>query len=114
MYSGANPSQPYPGYSYSQPVPRFIVQPVLNVEEAKNASFDAMSIYLFPDFGNNRIYVKQINNEGIAMFHEFGLKIPEPPPPEPMDILNARIGRIEQLLGGIIGESNAADSNGAK
>lgn len=47
-------------------------RPVSSKEEAKVAQIDLDgSLWVFPDIGNNKIYTKQINNDGTASFKTY-------------------------------------------
>lgn len=51
------------------------VRPVSSFEEVKAASIDFDgSVFYFPDLANKKIYTKQINMDGTALFNMYELK----------------------------------------
>ncbi|MEG3007472.1 MAG: hypothetical protein RR806_08385 [Oscillospiraceae bacterium] len=77
-------------------------RPVTSIDEAKGAMIDAFGIYVFTDFGNGKIYTKQITNNGTAEINTFLLEVPqsmqdEVSTQENNEILT-RLDRIEGFL----------------
>lgn len=53
-------------------------RPVTSIDEAKASMIDLDgSVFIFPDYGNNRIYTKQINLDGTATIKSYLLEVPE-------------------------------------
>ena len=84
MNAIANPyaQQPAPGG-------QIICRPVTGIEEARAAIIDGINIHLFADIANNKIYLKQISNDGTANLQTFGIMPPEAPAPDNQALLAA-------------------------
>lgn len=80
---------------------QIIARAVTSIDEAKAAMIDPIGIYLFTDFANNAIYVKKINNNGMAEFYTFE-GMGETEKVDPMMQVNERLTSIEKILGGMI------------
>lgn len=107
-------SQPMP--QISQPMPQqqpqnsLTARAVTSIDEAKAAMIDPFGIFLFTDFANNQIYVKRINNNGLAEFYIF--KAQNETQVDPQAEIKERLERIENILiGGIANVSTDVTTN---
>lgn len=65
-------NQNVPPVTTQQPTNEFPCRPVTSMEEARAAMMiEPVKPHLYTDFQNNRIYVKHIDNLGIAKFTKF-------------------------------------------
>ncbi len=81
---------------------QFIVIPVSNIEEARNAIINPMSTYLFVDYSTGKIYFKRMGNNGLAEFITYSIQ--EEVKEEKTDHfseINQRLSNIETYLGGL-------------
>lgn len=91
-------SMPYQfGYPQRQS-PQVNCHFVTNIEEAKAALIDGFSCNLFLDSSNGKIYLKKINNNGLSEFIVYSAN--DSKPADPMAEINARLERIEAVIGG--------------
>lgn len=110
MYPYQNPQFPnYPVYNYSsfptqQNSPRLVCRQVGSIEEARSAIIDPVSLYLFPDFSNGKIYVKKMGDNGHSEFYQYAQEA-EQRPVDPMDEIRQSLKNIEARLGGYDGKS---------
>lgn len=94
-----------------------ITRAVTSVDEAKAAMIDPVSINLFTDFAHGNIYVKKINNNGLAEFYTF--RVEEQNQVDPLAGVYERLERIENYIRGDNNVPNAepiandGKSNGA-
>jgi hypothetical protein len=58
---------------YGRMAPDMICRAVSNADEARAAMIDPMSINIFTDFANGKMYVKRIDNNGNSLLHTFML-----------------------------------------
>lgn len=80
---------------------QFITKQVSNIEEAKACLVDPLSIYLFVDMNSGKIYMKQMNNNGLSDFYIFSAEVPmEENKTDPFQAINERLINIENMLGG--------------
>lgn len=91
---------PYPN---TQQDPFFVKQ-VGSVDEAKGYPVDPSTIYLFPDTGTGKIYLKRLNTDNGKS--ELIIYSPETvqadvKSTDPMSSINERLGNIELKLGGL-------------
>lgn len=113
MQAIAQPMPPYMPQPQPQHIPQqpqFITRPVTNIEEAKAAMIDPLSTNLFTDFANSKIYVKKINNNGLAEFYSFTLDNQQQPQTDPNAGIYERLERIENMLKGGINDVKPNDS----
>ena len=73
---------------------------ITNINEAKNAIINPLSIYLFVDYSNGNIYLKKMNNNGLSDFIVYSPQ-EEQKPNDPFIQINERLTNIENKLGGI-------------
>lgn len=103
MYPFSNPTFPYPVYntynSFPQSSPRLVCKQVGSIDEARSAIIDPVSLYLFVDFSNGKIYVKKMGDNGHSEFYQYTQEI-EQVPVDPMDEIRQRLSNIEAKLGG--------------
>ena len=71
---------------------------VTNREEAKASMIDGFSYNLFLDSSNGKIYLKKLNNNGVSDFITY--TIDEEKQADPINEINTRLSRIEQIVGG--------------
>ena len=73
--NGYNYIPPYPNTSpapVQQPVNDYPCRPVTSIDEARAAMInDPIKPHIYTDFGNKKMYVKYIDNSGIARFAVF-------------------------------------------
>lgn len=104
--------------AYVQPIPtqpQYITRPVTNIEEAKAAMIDPLSTNIFTDFANSKIYVKKINNNGLAEFYSFSLdNSQQASQVDPNVGIYERLDRIESMLKeSAVSVSTNAPTNGS-
>lgn len=79
-YGGAIQNrQDIPSYLPPQPIAPALIKgrPVTSLEEARVAQIDLDgSIFIFPDYGNKKIYTKKINADGTASLSSYCLEEP--------------------------------------
>lgn len=80
---------------------------VTNREEANAAILNGYSYNLFLDVSNGNIYLKKLNNNGMAEFLTYTIN--EEKNADPMDQIDTRLTRIEQMIGGLKNESVSND-----
>jgi len=97
----SNQNYPFPVYNSfpQQNSPRLVCKQVGNIDEARNAIIDPVSIYLFVDLSTGRIYVKKMGDNGQSEFYSYA-QVAETKPVDPMDEIRQRLTNIENKLGG--------------
>lgn len=104
---------PYPQFQNQYNMNQFVIKQVTNINEAKNAIINPLSIYLFVDYSSGNIYLKKMNNNGLSDFIIYSPQ-EEPKPNDPFIQINERLTNIENKLGGINVQSiSNAKSNDA-
>lgn len=104
---------PYPQFQNQYNMNQFVIKQVTNINEAKNAIINPLSIYLFVDYSNGNIYLKKMNNNGLSDFIVYSPQ-EEQKPNDPFIQINERLTNIENKLGGINVQSiSNAKSNDA-
>lgn len=74
-------------------------RPVASKEEAKAAQIDLDgSLWVFTDIGNEKIYTKQINNDGTAKFKTYSLMADEDPYISPEFVTKEEFNKVVQNL----------------
>ena len=91
---------PYPQFQNQYNMNQFIIKQVTNINEAKNAIINPLSIYLFVDYSSGNIYLKKMNNNGLSDFIVYSPQ-EEQKPNDPFVQINERLTNIENKLGGI-------------
>lgn len=91
---------PYPQFQNQYNMNQFVIKQVTNINEAKNAIINPLSIYLFVDYSNGNIYLKKMNNNGLSDFIVYSPQ-EEQKPNDPFIQINERLTNIENKLGGI-------------
>ena len=76
---------------------------VSNREEANATILNGYAYNLFLDISNGNIYLKKLNNNGITEFLTYTIN--EEKNIDPMEKMDARLTRIEQMIGGMKNES---------
>ena len=89
-------SQPY--QFPPQPIPQVNCRFVTNREEARAALIDGFSYNIFLDTSSGKIYLKKLNNNGVADFITYCVE--ETKPADPFSEVNNRLTKIENLIGG--------------
>jgi len=89
-------SQPY--QFPPQSIPQVNCRFVTNREEARAAMIDGFSYNIFLDTGNGKIYLKKLNNNGVADFITYCVE--DTKPADPISEINSRLLKIENYLGG--------------
>lgn len=103
----------YPQFQNQYNMNQFVIKQVTNINEAKNAIINPLSIYLFVDYSNGNIYLKKMNNNGLSDFIVYSPQ-EEQKPNDPFAQINERLTNIENKLGGINVQSvSNANSNDA-
>lgn len=107
---------PQPQLNFPQrQMPQVNVRFVTSVDEAKAAMIDGFSTNLFLDSGNGKIYLKKMNNNGLADFLVYEMseaKVPEEK--DPMKEINERLTNIERYLGGLKNEPVPSDAGSSQ
>lgn len=96
--------------------PQFFVRQVGSVDEAKSFPVDPNTMYFFPDTGNGKIYVKQLNvNNGKSDFFTYSVQEQtEEKKIDPIEEINNRLSNIENIIGGIYDKSISNDASSKK
>ena len=72
---------------------------VTSIDEVKGAMIDLDGgVHVFTDFGNHKIYTKQINLDGTATINTYSLDVPTPTEP-PVVVNKEEFDRVVQSLG---------------
>ena len=88
--------------------PRYSINHVTSIDEARNQMVDPLVTSLFMDAGAGKIYLKRMNNQGKADFLTFSLDEPVTEAKQnPLEEINMRLKAIEQKIGGTHAKSNA-------
>lgn len=99
---------PFPPQQPQQPQqPQIISRFVSSVDEAKSVLIDPLSINLFMDSANGKIYVKKMGDKGL---YEFFVYTQEETPPDPLSQIDSRLTRIENIVGGLYDKSVSNDA----
>lgn len=72
--------------------PQFITRQVTSIDEARAYLIDAINTYLFLDFNAGKIYLKRMNNNGLADFYTFSIDKVR------TDSIETRIARLEEMM----------------
>ena len=93
-----NRSYPYPTQN-----PQFFVKPVGSIEEAKGYPVDLNTMYLFPDSGSGKIYLKRLNTDnGKSELFTYTIEQTKTETKvDPIESINTRLDSIEKKMGGI-------------
>lgn len=75
--------------------PQFVTRQVTNIEEAKAYIIDAINTFLFLDFNSGKIYLKRMNNNGLADFFTFTMEKNAKPDEHSIE---SRIARLENII----------------
>ena len=99
-------------YTPQPPTPQYFVREVSSFEDVKKVPPEPCATYLFPDTVTGKIYLKRLNSDtGRSEYYSYALENAGNENTDPMAQLNARLERIEKILGGINGQS--VSENGA-
>ena len=85
----------YPMYQFPQ-MPQINSRFVTSIEEAKASMIDGFSTNIFLDTSTGRIYLKKLNNNGMADFLVYTTEERA----DPISEINTRLTKIEEYLGG--------------
>lgn len=102
--------QPMPQAPQRQPLQIDTFQ-VGSIDEARAAMVNPVGMTAFFSFGEDRIYIKRLGNDGRAEMYTFRLEMPTADAAQnnPLDTINQRLERIELAIGGLANvQSNAA------
>ncbi len=85
------------------PAPQYFVREVASFEDVKRVPPDPCATYLFPDTTTGKIYMKRLNSDtGRSEYFVYALENDaESANTDPMQQMNARLERIEKILGGM-------------
>ena len=89
----------YPMYQFPQQFPPVNARFVTSIEEAKASMIDGISTNLFLDTSTGKIYLKKVNNNGIAEFIVYSIE-EQKPQTDPIKEINERLSKIEKYIGG--------------
>lgn len=95
--------------------PQFFVRQVGNIEEARGFPVDPGMMYLFPDTGTGKIYLKRLNTDnGKSDFYVYSLaEEPEASRQiDPIEQINIRLANIEKIIGGKKNDESISDDGG--
>lgn len=84
---------------------------VTNREEARASMIDGYSYNVYLDTSNGKIYLKKLNNNGVSDFITYSIE--EEKNTDPMNEINERLSRIENIVGGTY-ESISGDISSRK
>lgn len=91
---------PYPVQNQSD---QFFIKQVGSIEEAKSYPVDLGMIYLFPDTGTGKIYLKRLNTDNgkseLFVYSPEEPVVKEPTVVSKEDLLTGRLDSIEKILG---------------
>ena len=86
----------YPMYQFPQMMPQINARFVTCVEEARASMIDGYSTNIFLDTSTGKIYLKKLNNNGLADFLVYTTEERA----DPLAEINTRLTKIENYLGG--------------
>lgn len=98
---------PFPPQPTQPQQPQIISRFVTSVNEAKSVLIDPLSINLFVDSANGKIYVKKMGDKGL---YEFFVYSQEEAPADPLSQIDSRLTRIENIIGGLYDKSISNDA----
>lgn len=108
------PYENYLGRSQQNFTNQFLkCRPVASKEQARAAQIDLDgSLWVFTDVGNQKIYTKQINNDGTATFKTYALTADENPYSSPEYVTKEEFNKVIQgLMAAIHPMNNESVSN---
>lgn len=112
MNNARQPQQQWLPFPPPQPqIPQVITKFVSNIEEAKAAIADPLSILIFVDSANGKIYVKKMGDKGLS---EFYIYAQEEAPKDPYIEINNRLSRIENVIGGLVNDKSVSNVSGSQ
>lgn len=83
-----------------QQMPQINCRFVTNIDEAKAAMIDPLSMNIFLDSGTGRIYLKRLTNNGQSEFLCYSVEAAkETKQTDPMEEIKGRLSNIEKYLG---------------
>ena len=97
--------------------PQFFIRQVGNVDEARGFPVDPSTIYIFPDTGTGKIYMKRLNTDnGKSEFFIYNLQedVETEKQSDPMAEINQRLSNIENIIGGLYDKSISGNESSAK
>lgn len=93
---------PFPPQQQVQQMPQINSRFVTNIEEAKAAMIDPLSMNIFLDSGTGKIYLKRLTNNGQSEFLCYSIEsAKEEKHTDPMEEIKGRLSNIEKYLGEI-------------
>lgn len=90
------------------PQPQIASRFVTNIEEAKAALIDPLSINVFMDSANGKIYIKKMGDKGLSEFYIYSA---EEAQKDPITQINERLSKIELFLGGLNDKSISGNAS---
>lgn len=90
------------------PQPQIVSRFVTNIEEAKAALIDPLSINIFMDSANGKIYIKKMGDKGLSEFYSYTA---EEAQKDPITQINDRLSKIESFLGGLNDKSISGNAS---
>lgn len=114
-FRNAQIQQPIYGQQYPQfptpQAPQINSRFVTNIEEAKAAMIDPLSMNLFLDSGTGRIYLKRISNSGQSEFLCYSVEEQDKAEmSDPMEEIKGRLSNIERYLGEMRNDKSVPDN----
>ncbi len=92
-----------------QQMPQINSRFVTNIEEAKAAMIDPLSMNLFLDSGTGKIYLKKLSNNGQSEFLCYSIETPkEEKHADPVEEIKSRLSNIEKYLGEILNDKSVS------
>lgn len=111
-FRNAQIQQPNYGQQYQQfPTPQINSRFVTNIEEAKAAMIDPLSMNLFLDSGTGRIYLKRLSNNGQSEFLSYSVEAQDKAEKsDPIEEIKGRLSNIERYLGEMRNDKSVPDN----
>ena len=100
-------SQQYLNFPPHNNIPQVNCRFVTNRDEARASMIDGFSYNVFLDSSNGKIYLKKLNNSGMADFLTYAIE--EEKNTDPLSEINSRLSRIENYIGGLNDKSVSND-----
>ena len=106
MYSFPNYQQQW--FPYPQQ-PQINSRFVTNIEEAKATIIAPLSVNIFIDIASGKIYMKKMNNNGLAEFYEY--IITDTKEETTFEQIENRLKNIEEIIGGILNDKSVSSND---
>lgn len=82
---------------------------VSNIEEAKATIIAPLSVNIFIDIASGKIYMKKMNNNGLAEFYEY--IIADTKEETSFEQIENRLKNIEEIIGGVINDKSVSSND---